>query len=165
MVIDVESIGLHGEAFAVASVILQNTKIVAETCFACHPDQASGLAEDRHWVEQNCIGISPNCRDPQEVRFHFWKEWLFWKERGAMMIADCAWPVEGRFISRCINDNRCERNWLGPYPLHDVASMRLIKGLDPLATVSRLPDELPAHHPLHDARQSARMLMEIINDI
>ena len=30
---------------------------------------------------------------------------------------------------------------------------------DALAVTERLPDELPAHHPLMDARQSARQLL------
>ena len=30
---------------------------------------------------------------------------------------------------------------------------------DALAVTDRLPDELPAHHPLMDARQSARQLL------
>jgi len=34
-----------------------------------------------------------------------------------------------------------------------------IEGRDPLATNERLPSELPVHHPLMDARQSARQLL------
>ena len=33
---------------------------------------------------------------------------------------------------------------------------------DPMATNERMPDELPAHHPLMDARQSARLLVDAL---
>jgi hypothetical protein len=40
----------------------------------------------------------------------------------------------------------------------------LALGRDPLATNERLPDELPAHNPLCDARQSARLLIEALRE-
>ena len=74
-------------------------------------------------------------------------------------MADCAWPVEANFLSACVKLNHKEREWQGPYPLHDLASVLLALGADALAVTERLPDELPAHHPLMDARQSARQLV------
>ena len=55
--------------------------------------------------------------------------------------------------------NHKEREWQGPYPLHDLASVILALGGNALELTERLPDELPAHHPLMDARQSARQLV------
>jgi hypothetical protein len=55
------------------------------------------------------------------------------------------------------------REWGGPYPLHDLASVQLALGLDPLAVNERLPDEMPEHHPLMDDRQSARQLVSALN--
>ena len=161
MVIDVESVGLHGEAFAVGIVIIQNGFTTYEACYACPSVEAVGVPEDRLWVEKNCLGIVVNCSNPKEVRDKFWKDWLNWKAQGAFLVADCAWPVEGRFLARCVMDDHCARNWLGPYPLHDVASMMMALGKDPLAKYPRLPNEVPEHNPLNDARQSARLLMEI----
>jgi hypothetical protein len=79
-----------------------------------------------------------------------------------MLAADCAWPVEARFLAACVDDQPEQRAWEGPYPLIDIASVRLAAGLDPLATVERLPSEMPAHDPLADARQSARLLIEAL---
>ena len=88
--------------------------------------------------------------------------------------ADCAWPVEARFFAAMIDDARrwptdqpdegdgvlrpSPRNWQGPYPLHEIATLRALVGSllpDPVY----LPDELPIHHPMMDARRSARQLM------
>ena len=166
MVIDVESIGLHGEAFAVGVVQIVDGLKFNEFTIACSPSQSKGTDLDREWVDKNCPPIDSLFFSPREVRDEFWDRWMCWQERFSpdTLIAECSWPVETSFISRCISDEPNSRNWLGPYPMHDLASMRLIKGFDPLATLPRLPGELPAHHPLHDARQSARLLMELIND-
>ena len=99
---------------------------------------------------------------PRQVRGAFWDIWMRWKDHITAMVADCAWPVEVRFLIMCVDDDIGAREWQGPYPLHDLASMLLILGKDPLAVTERLPDELPAHNPLNDARQSARQLIEVL---
>lgn len=167
MVIDVESIGLHGEAFAVGVVQIVNGLKYQETTLACPVDRAVGDTEDRQWVRAHCPRIQPTLLTPTDVRMHFWDMWMVWREQhgAGTLIAECGWPVETEFIRMCIADDPKVRKWLGPYPLHDLASMRLVKGFDPLRTIPRHLDELPAHHPLHDARQSARLLMELTGSL
>lgn len=159
MVIDVESVGLHGEAFAVGYVVTDDTgKRVAEDLIACNPKIARGTASDFEWVKRHVPDMAFTAGAPQHVMERFWIVWLDWKERGAEMWADCAWPVEARFLAACVEDGHPARDYQGPYPLHEIATLLLARGLDPLATFQRLPDELPAHNPLADARQSARIL-------
>jgi hypothetical protein len=97
------------------------------------------------------------------IRGDFWKAWLRWLNDGAVLCADCAWPVEARFLAACVDDNPSARTWNGPYPLHDLASLRLAADKNPLATEDRLPHELPVHNPLADALQSARLLVETLS--
>mgnify|MGYP003529634433 CR=1 len=70
---------------------------------------------------------------------------------------ECGWPVEASFLSACIRDDAF-RNWDGPYPMREIASIMLAAGMDPMATYEREESEKPAHEPLADARQSARLL-------
>lgn len=168
MVLDVESIGLHGEGFAVGYVVINRRgDVLEERTYACDPDEAHGLPKDRRWVDANVPKLGhPDASNPlgapAAVRAEFWYRWLHWKAQGAALVADCCWPVEARFLAACVDDCRPSRDWDGPYPLHDLASVLLALGRDPLATIDRLPNELPAHHPLHDARQSARLLIEAL---
>lgn len=169
MVFDVESIGLHGEGFAVGYVVIdRGGTVLEERTYACDPDTAAGLPKDRRWVDANVPRLahpeaSHPTSTPTSVRAEFWYRWLYWKEIGAVLVADCCWPVEARFLAACVEDCRPQRDWEGPYPLHDLASVMLALGRDPTATHARLPNELPAHHPLHDARQSARLLLEALS--
>ena len=159
MVFDCESIGLHGETFAVGAAVIDETGWTLEHyLFACNPDLAAGSTEGRLWVAQNCPVIPSNCGSPLGVRNQFWAAWLKWKAQGAVLVADCQWPVEARFLIACIDDKPDERGWSGPYPMHELASFMTAAGMDPMATYDRLPDE-PQHDPLGDARQSARLLV------
>ena len=162
MVFDVESIGLHGEGFAVGYVVTApGMECMTGTRYACHPDRANGGPGGRAWVAENCPPIEFDCASPRTVRNRFWRDWLLMKERGAVLVADCAWPVEARFLAACVDDDPKKRTWEGPYPLHELASFMVAAGMDPMATYDRLPDE-PQHDPLGDAKQSARLLIEAL---
>lgn len=164
MVFDVESVGLHGEGFAVGYVVVNgNGERLEENAFACPPDNARGEHKSRLWVMDNVPAMEYSNQTPSGVRNAFWLRWLHWKAKGALLVADCNWPVEARFLAACVDDSTVWREWEGPYPLHDLASILLARKCDPLATNPRLPDEVPEHHPLNDARQSARLLLEALH--
>lgn len=130
----------------------------------CQIHKAKGTVEGRSWVMANVPPMMAGFESPKELRAEFWEMWVGYKKWGALLVADCCWPVEARFLAACVDDAPLTREWEGPYPLHDLASIILAKGGDPLATRERLPDELPAHDPLCDARQSARLLIEAMRD-
>lgn len=164
-VFDVESIGLHGEGFAVAGgVYLENGAVQSEFAFACDTLCAMGPEEDRKWVNQNVPLLESTHRLLSAMRDAFWGEWINAKLRypEIIMAAECAWPVEARFLAACVDDDPPSRKWTGPYPLHEIASFMAAAGMDPMATYERTPSEQPAHNPLTDARQSARLLSEAI---
>lgn len=163
MVFDVESIGLHGEGFAVGWVVVTpNGAKLAEGLMACDPKVCFGAEDSHKWVRDNVPKMDYAFRNPRDLRHAFWAEWRRWADQGAKLVADCAWPVEARFLAEAVRDDPVAREWQGPYPLHDLASMQLMLGRNPLA--ERQDDELPAHHPLMDARQSARQLLECLQN-
>jgi hypothetical protein len=165
MVFDVESVGLNGEGFAVGFVVIGGDGTELDWgLFACDHIDCVGAKDDMEWVEKNIGDIfAPyGCSGPRAVRDAFWNYWMKWKSRGAWLAADCCWPVESRFLQACVEDDTQYRKWEGPYPLIDVSTAMLAAGRDPLSENDRLPNELPAHNPLADARQSARLLIECL---
>lgn len=162
MVFDVESIGLHGDGYAVGYVVIQDGKEVESGMFACPASKANGADSDRLWVYENIPQIAPDSPDPLAVRENFWCRWMEWKAKGALLAADCAWPVEARFLAACVDALPDERRFTGPYPLVEISTWMMAAGQDPMKTHTRLESELPQHNPLADARQSARLLMEAI---
>jgi hypothetical protein len=166
-VFDVESIGLHGEGFAVAGGVYINGKAQEEFCFCCPPEKATGDDEDREWVKNNVPAIPVTHEDPSGVRKSFWFKWMDAKKKypEITMAGECIWPVEAGFVSACIRQDIVEFKWSGPYPFHEIASFMLSAGMDPMATYERTDSEMPAHEPLADARQSARLLAEALRKL
>ena len=163
MVFDVESIGLHGEGFAVGWVVIDRFgKRVNQGLYSCPPSRARGTEDDRQWVSDNIPGLPTTHDTPRTLRDGFWSAWEIAKSMGAQMVADCAWPVEARFLNDCVDDLPGFRKFDGPYPLLDLSSVLLARGLDPLGEFQRTEHELPKHNPLADAKQSARILIEVL---
>lgn len=177
MVFDVESVGLHGDGFSVGYVVIENSREIESAYYRCNPSEGSGTRADFEWVQDYVVPVMDSknvemtfsdgigSKSSRDMRGLFRDRWLTWRGNVAILAADCPWPVEAKFLLDCVMDDPSTRTDLGPYPLIDVASVRLAAGLDPLATESRRLNELPVHHPLADARQSARLLIEALNAI
>lgn len=162
--LDVESMGLYGEGFAVGvSVRDPKTNQEIDSFYAGCP-----MAPDhprREWLEANVIPHlpKPDCETPRQVRDKFWDFYLRWRDI-SLIVADCATPVEANFFRMCVMDDLENRQWLGPYPLHELATAFLFAGMDPIGSYERMDDEQPAHNPLNDARQSGRLFVERLLD-
>lgn len=165
-VFDVESIGLYGEGFAVAGgVYLENGAAQWEFSCACPQEAAQGCGKDREWIQDNVPVLQIIHRNPKQLRSYFWAQWLGAKRRNnAQMAAECLFPVESGFVKTCISDD-AERLSDAPYPFHEISSIMLAAGMDPMISYDRSESELPAHNPLADARQSARLLARALEAI
>lgn len=169
LMFDVESVGLHGEGFAVGYVVINRDGLLLEEgCYFTDSRSARGSADNRKWVEKNIPELTQvkenynRCNSTYSMRWYFWQILQKWINKGAMIYADCTWPVEANFLSECVKDNPEERTTTGPYPLYDLCTLRGVCGYKPLQICDRLSDELPIHDPLCDARQSARLLIETV---
>ncbi len=164
LVFDVESVGLHGEGFAVGFVVVDREGNELERgLFVTSPNVAYGLNEGHKWARENVPDMDATHTTTWMVRAAFWRRWMHWKDQGAVLAADCSWPVEARFLIACVEDNLREREWSGPYPLIDIGSVLLAKGIDPVQEFTRGAAELPKHNPLKDAIQSGRILISVLN--
>lgn len=162
MVFDVESVGLHGEGFAVGWTIINDLGVeISSALLACDREVAQGLPSNQDWVNKNIPALASliHCDRPEDVRERFWRQWEDWKRQGALLFAECAWPVEANFLEACVLRHLNKREFEGPYPFHEIASIMLAAGMNPMAPYPREEREQPPHNPLADARQSARLLM------
>ena len=166
--IDVESVGIHGPFISIGAVAFKNGVEVStfygriwNGLINSHLRVASN--EDRDFVTKNVLphlGLGAE-EGTEEMVNRFWEWWLGHKNTGAVMVCDCPWPVEANFLSYAVKMSP-SRTWEGPYPIIDVTSVLAVTDPNVLLAVGgdRKPDELPVHHPLTDARYSARQLLE-----
>ena len=166
-VFDVESIGLHGQAFAVGGGVYISGAAQSEFCFSCPTNEADGDEDDRRWIAENVPVIEVTHRGHLPLVEAFWEKWQEAKNlySNIQMAGECFWPVESNLLSACVRQNREERKWQGPYPFHEISSIMLAAGMDIMKTYERTPSETPAHNPLTDARLSARLLATALNKL
>lgn len=156
-VFDVESAGLNGAGFSFGYVVVDENGKEIEAGFATSGiDSVKVSKEDKDWLEKNLpqeilypAGDYKLTR--QELETAFWN--IFQKHKNAEKVCDCGYPVEARWLLDC----GCTA-----YPLHELATALLLNEKDPLGNYARRDNEKPKHHPLADARQSARLWIECL---
>lgn len=174
-VLDVESVGLYGEGFAVGWVVIDmNGKEHESGLFVSDwQDCDSDInASTNHWLKKNLPPMAITHRFKADLRMDFFNVLQRWLPNGdnkshskvSSAWADWGYPVEAQFLIQCRNTAHCERmgevdpSWLMPGPLHEIATICLAAGVESEA-YPRLASELPEHNPLNDARHSARLLI------
>jgi hypothetical protein len=174
--LDVESYGILGNAFSYGIVLwnIQHQEALDEV----YEFSETSLDEVRErgidqWVEDNVVSVAGKSTTHLEIEESFIHVWSYIQDTynskyQIIWCADSPHPVESLFISNVIRRRLNYRVFedksdleLSPYPLLDIASMRWSLGLP--TTFDRLPNELPAHNPHMDARQSLRGLLEAID--
>lgn len=161
---DAESNGLHGAAFAIGAVMIEGD-VVSEFFARCPID---GPVDP--WVAEHVLpalsDASVTHDTAREMRDAFWL-WLASRKAGAVIVCDCGWPVEAGLLSACVADDPA-RAFAGPYPLHEVATLLLAAGMDPLGNYAdKVLNEAERaahrpHHPVDDARLSALCAVEAL---
>lgn len=160
LVFDVESAGLYGKGFAFGYCVVDEKGKEIDAQFATSGiDSVQCSPDDLKWLKKNI----PNDILYPEGQFKLTRAELkasfkaiLKKYKDAMIFADCGYPVEARWLLAC----GCE-----VYPLHELATILMASGEDPVGKFPRLENEKPEHHPLCDARQSARLLIKYLAPI
>lgn len=132
---DIESNGLHGEAFSVAALLMSQTpasvkgpRILSEFMGRC---PIKGPVDT--WVQDNVLppmtGIPENYATPKLMRDGFWAWYTGAKARADFVLVNNPYPVEARFLLACQEDDPAVRYEHHPFPLIDLASLQLTLGL------------------------------------
>lgn len=152
--VDAETDGLYGDVWAIGAVVV-DAEGVEIARFAGQVDSAD--LTDEYVVREIVPHVDlPRYGSRRELRDAFWAFWMAHRET-SVCIADCGAPVEAGLFRACVADNPAERQWKGPYPLHEVATRLMDAGVDP--GVDRVEfaglSGLVKHNPVDDARASA----------
>lgn len=158
---DVESNGLHGDAFAVAGVLMDDSRQILSQFVARCPI----IGPVDSWVSDNVLGpmntMPDTAPDARTMRDAFWKWYLEVKPQSGLIVAANPYPVEARFLISCQQDDMPAREFDHPFPYFDLSSMLYSLGFQTpaarhefvAAAVGDAQGE--AHNPLWDATATA----------
>ena len=156
---DVETNGLHGDAFAVGAVVMNDGGGVQ--------DQFTGrtkiVGQVNPWVEKNVLPAIADLPftypSEKDLREGFWKWYITAEAASDYVLVGNGYPVEYRFLMKCQEDNLEARYWQHPFPILDLFSLLIQIG--DRSAKSRLLNEimrehnLSLHNPLDDAKMTA----------
>lgn len=158
---DIESNGLHGDAFAVAGVLMNSKReIVSQFESRC---PITGPVDE--WVAANVLGpiqdMPETAADGRALRNAFWAWYMKVKPQADMIVAANPYPVEARFLIDCQNDDMAEREFEHPFPYYDLSSLLYSHGFKTptkrRAFVKKAVHDATGepHNPLWDAKATA----------
>lgn len=154
--IDAETNGLYGEAFCLAMIVTEECGLLDQFVARCPIDHPIDP-----WVRDNVLpavqGIPETHASYREMLEAGWKFYCRHKA-GANVIAHVAHPVETKVFRDMVEMDLTSRQWEGPFPLLDVATMLRQQMFDPASVDEFLrrkclavPFDGGTHHPLYDA--------------
>jgi len=160
---DVETDDLYGETFAFGLTVWDlRTKENVYTL--------GGFSEldavTSPWCRENILphlketlsGDLIHISSRREMREIFWSHYMQWRDKSIILV-DFQSPCEAGFMKQCVMDDLKEREWLGPYPMHDLGSMLAMLNLNPDLDRFKYSscENLTKHNPIHDSITSAKV--------
>lgn len=150
---DAETDGLYGPVWAIGAVVYsEGGSEIAQFSGQIDPQSVTNAWVREHVVPHVDLPLFESAR---ALRNAFWAFWMAQREE-ATCWADFGAPVEAGLFRACVEDDPEARQWLGPYPLHEVGTMLLVASVDP--DIDRVEfaglTGLKKHDPLDDCRAS-----------
>lgn len=154
---DVESNGLHGEAFAVGAVLIKANETIIDEFTGRSP--ITGQVDV--WVKENVLPVITDMPedypDTKALRTAFWQWYKGAKAAADYILVNNGYPSEARFLIASQDDDLNDRADEHPFPLLELGSLLLQVGVRPLAPKKLFVAEKlkgntdQQHHPRYDA--------------
>ncbi len=168
---DLETNGLHGQAFAVGAVVMSADGQVHDEFTA----RARLTSKVDDWVKDNvlpAIADMPITHDNYEqLREAFWAWYMQAEAEADYVLVNNGYPVEYRFLLDCQQANLEERYWQHPFPLLELSSILLMTEHDSGSGKRLLKKSLDEnyghklHHPLEDAKMAVKVAFEAFKSV
>lgn len=164
--LDAETDGLYGIFLSVAALVTDEYgKELDRFYCALEPEKANIRSQ---WVKENVLPHLSEAdqlfESETELLEAFWVFWLKYRE-GVICVSDVSYPVEARLFSTCVMRDLHTREFQGPYPLFDLSTLLLARGIDPDAARPQLARmNIEAHNAMNDVTILSSIWREYIND-
>ena len=165
-IVDAETDGLYGKFLSVAAQVYDTEWNLTEEFYG-----AVCLEQDEiqtNWVREHVYPYlyqGSEAFDSEKTMLEaFWEFWIKYGQREDIRcIADVPYPVESRLFLTCVEKEKEERTFLGPYPLYDLESILRANGFGTLTERKELlsceeRETFIQHRALDDVRMTALLL-------
>lgn len=161
-ILDAETDGLYGNILTVAVAVTDYNGGVIELFYGGVQSAIESVRDP--WVLENVV---PRIRDytPFDSEYDLLEAvWSLWEKYrdSATCYVDVPFPVESGLLTKVVSHDLDNRKFSAPFPLIDLASMLLAKGIDPDTSRSELADSnLEQHNALDDVLMTNSILTQL----
>ncbi len=165
---DLEANNLHGEPFAIGAVVVDGQGTVHDSFTARCP--IKGEVDD--WVKDNVFPAIQNMEQThgsyEDMREAFWRWYVAAEQASDYVLVSNGYPVEYRFLIECQDADLNERYWQHPFPILDLTSILVAKGLqtgtekNQIRKKVRQAGSFAQHNPVDDAKLAVLMAFEAL---
>lgn len=163
---DLETNNLHGQPFAIGALVIDGHGTVHDSFTARCP--IAGELDD--WVKANVLPVIKDMAQThgsyEDMREAFWRWYRAAEPASDYVLVSNGYPVEYRFLIDCQEASLEERYWQHPFPILDLTSILLAKGLETGSQKNQVRKKVrqsasfAQHHPFDDAKLAALMAFE-----
>ena len=157
MMLDVETDGLLGETFAVGYSLFDYNGVITLEEF-----KHVVIERKDQWVKDNVpiFDLQHALPNLEELRAWFVRKFRKWQPT---LVVDHCYPCESGFLKQCSLEHH-----ITFYPVIDmygfINTLKHTTDIPDLDDV-RLLNEIPAHHPINDCRQSIRQYLHFVKEL
>lgn len=157
--VDAECDGLYGSFLSVAALVTDECGRELDRFYLSVRANESDIQTE--WVRENVFpflaGADELVNTEDELLDRFWEFWMKHREN-AVCIAYVPYPVEARLFTHCVMKAPIDRAFFGPFPLYDLGTLLMARGLDPDPDMSVLSGmELTKHDAMNDVRMMEKV--------
>lgn len=163
--IDAETDGLYGKVISAAVVVLDGTYRELERHY--WGIEKDNLNIETKWVMEHVVPVMGHyepCKNEEDLLSKVWEVWSRYCEN-AYAIADVCYPVEAGLFEKCVRMDPEDRIQKAPYPLIDLGSVLMAKGIDPLIERKKLvkSEKTKQHNALEDVEMAIEIWRNVID--
>lgn len=156
--VDAETDGLYGTFLSIAVAVSDKNGILLDRFYGRIDIDRDQLQSE--WVKRNVFDSLSNAEKVYASEYELleavWDLWMKHRET-AYAVADVMHPVESRLFTECVRHDEKNREFLGPFPLLDLSTLLMTRGVDWNADRNELSGMALTRH---DAMDDVLMLKE-----
>lgn len=155
--VDAETDGLYGPFLSVAVLVTDETGVEQDRFYGAVQVEREELRSP--WVREHVFPYLSRAeqffKNEQSLLESFWQFWMQYREQ-VFCVADVSSPVESRLFTTCVLQNLPGREFLAPFPLYDLSTLLIARGIPWNANRQELSGlDLTSHDAMDDVRMMA----------
>ena len=162
--VDAETDGLYGQYLSIAVLVTDECGNWIDHFYAALNNSLDEIKSE--WVKENVFSHLRNAEIQYQNEYDLLEAfWGFWEKyrNNSYAVSDIMHPVESRLFTECVLHNLSSREYSAPFPLLDLSSILISKGIEwDLSRQELSGMDIASHDAMNDVKMTADIFWKIM---